>query len=180
MTHCPIAPKIRQMEARIAVLEDVKPALCADVHLQRDALEKAAEAIHEYGKCTAELEADRDAWKKRSADWAATATAQAIEADRLKDNVEMAEDTIARQKDAARSHAQWMDKTRPVVDAAVAWVAKNSIMRDPYDVDMFVCVRAYQRRYPHAEQACATNDGPSPAEHAFADVVADLPNPANS
>lgn len=35
-------------------------------------------------------------------------------------------------------------RCQPVVDAAVAWVAKNAVMRDPYDADLFARVRAYQ------------------------------------
>lgn len=84
-----------------------------------------------------EMTADRDAWERQCQEWAATATKQVEEIDRLK--AELAQEkrnvltlvkTVARQEEAARSHNQWLDRTRPVVEAAVVEDDADGCNRD--------------------------------------------------
>ena len=89
-------------------------------------------------------------WKENSEYWKAKAEALQAEVAQEKRNVLTLVKTVARQEEAARSHAQWLDRTRPVVDAAVAGVDsfnRRGLLR------LIEAVRAYQN------QPCPTCEG---------------------
>ena len=100
--------------------------------------------------CPVTSDAPDAPWKENSEYWKAKAEALQAEVAQEKRNVLTLVKTVARQEEAARSHAQWLDRTRPVVDAAVAGVDsfnRRGLLR------LIEAVRAYQN------QPCPTCEG---------------------
>ena len=100
-----------------------------------------------------EIAAERDAWKL-------AAHAQQERADRMYEKVQELEATVLhREAYCADARAEVL-RCKPVVDAAVAWKANNTVMRGPYDADLFARVHAYQSGpKKSAEEAVANGEG---------------------